>query len=157
MDILIILALLIIVLVYTLYRLWPNEIAESIKGIVFEDVREDVLMNFLEASRIKKLKIERIDLRWGGWQHSVLEDVMNILSGYGDAFRYALAMRKFYFRELLMKIGSVKVVRAWLYNAIRFGLIDITYDSHGILCYKVSREGLEQIRDYILSAMEDLL
>jgi len=156
-DILIILVVVIIVLLYVLYRLWPDRLAEFIKGRVFEDVDEGILLKFIEASRIRREEIDRIDLTWRGWRGSNLDLVMNVLSGYGDAFKYALSMKRFYFRELLQKVGSVKVVRAWVIDASRIGLIRRIEDPHGVTMYKIDREGLGVIRDYIIRALEELL
>mgnify|MGYP000052907912 CR=1 FL=1 len=157
MDIITILVLLITVLVYIIYRLWPDEMADAIRNIVFDEVSDEVLDRFIKASTIQIPKVERIHLSWNGWDDQRMEIVMNVLCGFGEAFRYALSMKKFYFRELLREIGSVKVVRAWIMNAVAIGLIKISRDSQGVRVYEVDREGLEAVRDYIINALRDLL
>lgn len=143
-----------------IWRIMPNKLAERIKRHVHEDVDDYYLKKSLEISELEEKKSEsKEDVVWLGWDKSypLLEKILNTLIGFGEAFFHAVELREFYFRELQMRVGSAKVVRAWIRNALSIDLIRCYRDSHGVTKYFIVKETLDKIREVIIRVLEDLI
>lgn len=142
-----------------IWRFIPNRIAKEIKKYVHEDVDDEFLERAISIARLGKRKTEQKPIEWVNWGESyqILETILNVLSGFGGAFLHALELKEFYFRELHIRIGSAKVTRAWIKNALSIGLIKRDSDPHGVVRYVVDPKGLRRIRDIIVRALEDLI
>ncbi len=142
-----------------LWRLIPNKLAKRIKKYVHEDIDDKYLRRALNIAKLEKTEESFDTIEWRGWSESyqLLERILNVLSGFGGAFLYALELGEFYFRELQMKVRSAKVTRAWIKNATSIGLIKRDKNSHGVTRYQIDQQMLDKIRGILVGALEDLI
>lgn len=157
--------LILMIILYLLYRFWPDELAESIKRDVFENVNDETLKKFARVSIIRKkldkgLSEKNVKLVWNGWinyDEGYLDVVMRVLGGYGGIFMRAIEMRRFYFRELLREFGDVDLVRRWIRDAMRIGILKTGEDMHGVTYYYFDKEKFKEMIKYIDDALGELL
>ncbi|MEX0567608.1 MAG: hypothetical protein Q6363_000410 [Candidatus Njordarchaeota archaeon] len=156
---------LLIVVLYLLYRFWPNQLAEEMKRDVFENVDDSVLEKYARINLLRKKLSGRsdrsgLDFVWEGWinyDDGCLDIVMRVLGGYGGIFMRAVEMRRFYFREILREFDNVDLVRRWLRDAMTIGIIRMGEDRHGVTYYFFDKEKFGEMIKYIDDAIGELL
>ncbi|MEX0568074.1 MAG: hypothetical protein Q6363_002815 [Candidatus Njordarchaeota archaeon] len=82
---------------------------------------------------------------------------LRISWGYGGIFMGAVEMRRFYFREILRGFGNVDLVRRWLRDAMKIGIIRAGEDRHGVTYYYFDKEKFGGMIKYIDDAVGGLL
>ena len=155
---------LLIVVLYLLYRFWPNQLAEEMKKEVFENVDDSILEKYARVDLLRKriasdLDSAEVELVWEGWinyDDGCLDIVMRVLGGYGGIFMRAVEMRRFYFREILREFGNVDLVRRWLRDAMKIGIIRMGEDRHGVTYYYFDKEKFGKMIKYIDDAIGEL-
>ena len=148
----------IITLLYILYRLRPDRLAEEIKYMTFAGVDDSVLARYIHQPKIID-DIDFIDLEWMGWSNyydSKMDIVMRVLGGYGGLFGVVIKLRKFYFRELVM-YRNAKMARSWIRDALRIGIIRKETDPNGVTQYVLDNDGIRRLIEYLGQAFDELL
>ncbi len=146
------------ILLYLLYRLYPDKLAEEIRHRTFAGVDNETLARHLSVQKSRD-DIDFIDLEWRGWSNyydSKMDIVMRVLGGYGGLFSIVIKLRKFYFRELVM-YRNAKMARSWIRDALRIGIIRGETDPNGITQYVLDHDGIRRLIEYLGQAFDELL
>ena len=154
------LILINIVLLYIVYRLLPNQIAEKIR-------RRALMLEYYVFERHKmaeraksKQPHSTIKPRWYGWdryREGDLAFVMRVLGGYGGLFQKVIMRKRFYYRELLMATdGNITMARGWLMDAMSLGIVRRKKDSYGVTIYVFDPEILSEIWSYLDRVLGEL-
>ncbi len=151
--------IVIIILLYMLYKLWPNELADRIKYFTFAGIDDEELAKYISIPNMEEKNIDIISLEWKGWAHlfeNKMDIVMRVIGGYGGLFAKVLELGKFYFRELVIH-RNAKIVRNWIKDAIYIGILKKGEDPNGVTQYFLDRDGIQRLIDFLRDAFEELI